>query len=147
MQLFNTPIHKILPLGGLHVSKRRRQKKVKSQIWSRKKTWREEHTPLFFKGGKAAYWLCYTWKIPLTSVWAGSFPHPKPLAIIFLCVCVMKYHNASAFCWGPVCTFQTINYDSLGPSYTTVLLFSLVSVTEVMNGQLKSYGLLLAYRR
>lgn len=43
--------------------------------------------------------------------------------------------------------FQTVSYDSPRPSHITVLLLSPVSMTEVMNGQLKSYGLLLAYER
>lgn len=146
MQLFNTPIHKILPLGGLYVSKRRRQKKVKSQIRSRKKTQREEHTPFFLKGGKLLISIAilekYLWPQP-----EQVSSHIPSLQLSSFCACVMKYHDASAFCWGPVCTFQTINYGSPSPSYLTVLLFSLVSVTEVTNGQLKSYYLLLAYRR
>jgi len=59
----------------------------------------------------------------------------------------MKYHDVSAFCWGPVCTFQTINYDSPSPSPLTVLPRSLVSMTEAMDGQFKSYYLLLAHER
>lgn len=99
---------------------------------------------LFFKKGESCL-LALLYLKNTSDISLSRFSPASQASSYHLFLCVMKYHDAPAFCWGPVCTSETI--DSPSPSYITALLFSLVSMTEVTNGQLKSYYLLLACER